>query len=123
MPPPIQKPCRVCACWAEADVARTAARSAQKPVALSVPMSPLKVGEMCRARRGSAARCRCRAVAGVEARCRPFRRCGKLLKGKHFRDEPSEASLRFALDPAAYGIHENETGAAPAAPVALELAS
>src|SRR6266853_5651413 len=42
MPPPIQNPCRVCACWAKAVVASRAVRSAENPVARSVPMSPLR---------------------------------------------------------------------------------
>src|SRR5690349_7242801 len=45
MPPPIQNPCRVCACWAKAEVASSAVSSAQNPVARSVPISPLEVGE------------------------------------------------------------------------------
>src|SRR4051812_39841331 len=45
MPPPTQNPCRVCACWAKAEVASRAVSIAQNPVARSVPISPLEVGE------------------------------------------------------------------------------
>src|SRR3954447_9513934 len=45
MPPPTQNPCRVCACWANAEVASRAVSIAQNAVARSVPISPLEVGE------------------------------------------------------------------------------
>src|SRR4051812_34028459 len=61
MPPPTQNPCRVCACWAKAEVASRAVSIAQNPVARSVPISPLEVGER-------AAVCRRNAV-GVGTRC------------------------------------------------------
>src|SRR6185295_19157227 len=49
MPPPIHSPCRVCACWAKAEVASTAVRSAQNPLARRVPMSPLhSLERVCR---------------------------------------------------------------------------
>src|SRR6185312_583613 len=52
MPPPTHNPCRVCACWAKAEVASTAVRSAQNPVARSVPMSPLhRLERVCRGSR------------------------------------------------------------------------
>src|SRR5215207_1371944 len=117
MPPPTQNPCRVCACWAKAEVASRAVRSAQNPVARSVPMSPLVLERVCRGVRRRAFAWPRGAVGKLQTNLADD---GKLLPSNVERwlcgKTGGQPSSRFAPAVAAYGS-KSETGAAEAAPV------